>query len=87
MELAGGSRVKYKESRDFVRFFREKLWLLEEPFCFESKGRRTFNLSSFTTDSASKLDVFRHDGHSFGVDGTQVCVFEETDKVSFAGFL
>ena len=46
-----------------------------------------FDLSSFTTDSSRQLDVFRHDGHSLGVDGTQVCVFKQPNKVGFACFL
>ena len=78
----GGKLLFY---RDFIRLFREDLWLLKEPFCFGLVGR--IDLSSFTTDSASKLDVFWHDGHSLGVDGAQVGVLKETDEVSFACFL
>ena len=33
------------------------------------------------------MDVFWHDGHTFGVDGAQVGVFEKTNQVSFGGFL
>ena len=44
-------------------------------------------LSSLATDTAGKLDVLGHDGHTLGVDGAQVGVLEETDQVSFAGFL
>ena len=32
------------------------------------------NLSTFATDTAGKLDVLGHDGDTFGVDVTQVCV-------------
>ena len=32
-------------------------------------------------DSSCQLDVFRHDGNSPGVDGTQVSVIEQLDKV------
>ena len=45
------------------------------------------NLSAFTTDAASQLDVLGHDGHTLGVDGAQVGVLEETDQVGLAGFL
>ena len=60
-------------------------WLLKEPVFLIFVGR--IDLSSFTTDSASKLDVFGHDGHSLGMDGAQVGVLKETDEVSFACFL
>ena len=33
------------------------------------------NLGAFVTDSTGKLDVFGHDGDTFGVDGAQVGVF------------
>ena len=45
------------------------------------------NLSSFTTDSSCELDVLGHDGHSFGVDRTQVGVFEQADQVALTSFL
>ena len=34
-----------------------------------------------------QLDVLRHDGHAFGVDGTQVGVLEQANKVGLRGFL
>jgi len=45
------------------------------------------NLSPLTTDAASQLDVLWHDGHTLGVDGTKVGIFEESDEVSLAGLL
>jgi hypothetical protein len=33
------------------------------------------------------LDVLWHDGNTFGVDGAEVGVFEETDEVGLGGFL
>ena len=45
------------------------------------------DLSSFSTDSSSQLDVFGHDGDPLGMDGAQIGVFEETNQVSFRGFL
>lgn len=45
------------------------------------------NLGAFTADTASQLDILGHDGDSLGVDGAQVCVFEESDQVGLASFL
>ena len=45
------------------------------------------DLSSLSTDAAGKLDILGHDGDSLGVDGTQVGVFKETNKVSLGGLL
>lgn len=45
------------------------------------------NLSTFSTDSSGQLDILWHDGDTFGVDGAQVGIFEETDEVSFRCFL
>jgi hypothetical protein len=42
---------------------------------------------SFSSNSSGELDVFGHDGDSSGVDGTEIGIFEETDEVSFGGFL
>ena len=33
-------------------------------------------LRSLSSDSSGQLDIFRHDGYTFGVDGTEVGVFE-----------
>ena len=33
------------------------------------------------------MDILGHDGNSLGVDGAKVGVLEETDEVSFRGFL
>jgi hypothetical protein len=49
--------------------------------------RKKRRLGAFTSDAAGQLDVFWHDGHTFGVDGAQVGVFEKTHQVSFGGFL
>jgi hypothetical protein len=45
------------------------------------------DLSAFTSNTTSQLDVLGHDGDSLGVDGAQVGIFEESHQVSFAGFL
>lgn len=44
-------------------------------------------LCTFATDTAGKLDVLGHDGHTLGVDGAQVGVLEKTDEVSLASLL
>ena len=44
-------------------------------------------LSTFTANTTSQLDILWHDGDTFGVDGAQVSIFEETDQVSLTGFL
>ena len=49
--------------------------------------KKTRDLSTFSTDSASELDVLGHDGDSLGVDGAQVGVFKQTNQVGFAGLL
>ena len=45
------------------------------------RRRRWGALGALSTDAASELHVLWHDGDAFGVDGTQVGVFEETDEV------
>ena len=45
------------------------------------------NLRAFTTDATGQLDVFGHDGHTFGVDGSQVGILEQTNQVSLGRFL
>ena len=45
------------------------------------------NLSTLSSDSASKLDVLGHDGDTLGMDGAQVGVLKETNQVSLRGLL
>ena len=45
------------------------------------------NLSTLSTDAAGQLDVLGHDGDTLGVDGAQVGVLEQTNKVGLAGLL
>ena len=49
-------------------------------------GTRKRTLGTFTTD-APEVNVLWHDGHTLGVDGAEVGIFEETDQVSFGCFL
>ena len=44
-------------------------------------------LGTFTTDTASQLDVFRHNGHSLGVNSAQVGVLKKADQIGLGGFL
>ena len=44
-------------------------------------------LSSLATDATGQLDVLGHDGHTLGMDGTQVGVLKQTNQVSFTSLL
>ena len=44
-------------------------------------------LHALSTNTASKLDILRLDGHALGVNGAHVGVFEERHEVSLGGFL
>lgn len=44
-------------------------------------------LSTFASDTASQLDVLRHNCDTLSMDGAQVGVFKETYQVGFTGFL
>jgi len=45
------------------------------------------NLGTFSTDTASELDILWHNGDTLGVDGTQVGVLKQSNEVSFTGLL
>ena len=45
------------------------------------------HLCSLSADSAGQLNVLGHDGDALGMDGAQVGVFKQTNKVSLASFL
>ena len=51
-----------------------------------SRWDRNF-LSSLSSDSSGQLDVLGHDGNSLGMDGAQVGVLKQTNKVSLTGLL
>ncbi len=44
-------------------------------------------LGALSTDAASKLDVLGEDRHTLGVDGTEVGVLEQANKVSLGSLL
>ena len=43
--------------------------------------------STLSTNAASQLDVLWHDGDTLGVDGSQVGVLKQTNKVGLSGLL
>ena len=49
--------------------------------------KEAIHLCSLSADSAGQLNVLGHDRDALGVDGAQVGVFKQTNKVSFASFL
>lgn len=42
---------------------------------------------SFTSNSSGKVEILSHNSNSSSVDGAEVGVFEQTNEVSFSGFL
>ena len=54
--------------------------------CFELEAI-ALHLCTLSSDSAGQLNVLGHDGDALGVDGAQVGVFKQTNKVSLACFL
>ena len=51
---------------------------------FERRIKKSYGTQKY---AARELDILRHDGHTLGVDGAKVGVFEESDEVRFAGLL
>jgi hypothetical protein len=49
--------------------------------------RDMIRLRSLAADAAGKLNVFRHDGNTLGMNGAQVGVLEEANKVSLRSLL
>ena len=48
---------------------------------------RGTGLTAFSTDAACELNVLGHDGDTLGVNGAQVGVFKESDKVGLGSLL
>ncbi|CAH1397177.1 unnamed protein product [Nezara viridula] len=44
-------------------------------------------LGSFSAETASQLDILRHNSHPLGLEGAQVGILEETYEIGFAGLL
>ena len=47
----------------------------------------TFILRTLASDASSKLDIFRHNGDSLGMDCAKIGVLKEADEVSLRSFL
>jgi len=56
-------------------------------FGYSGVAEESGHLGSLASDAAGQLDVLGHDGHSLGVDGSQVGVLKEADEVSLGGLL
>ena len=50
-----------------------------------SRGHNS--LGTLATDAAGQLDVLGHDGHTLGVDGSQVGVLEQTHQIGLSSLL
>ena len=48
---------------------------------------RAWNLSSLATNTAGQLDVLGHNGDTLGMDGAQVGVLKQTNKVGLGRLL
>ena len=46
-----------------------------------------WSLSTLATDATGELDVLGHDGDALSVDGAEVDILEEANKVGFSSFL
>ena len=63
----------------------EWLSMINRIICLDNVATNCLGpLSPYPT---GQLDVFGHDGDTFGVDGAQVCVLKQTHQVSLTGFL
>mmetsp|Transcript_24062 Transcript_24062/g.39812 ORF Transcript_24062/g.39812 Transcript_24062/m.39812 type:complete len:232 (-) Transcript_24062:1324-2019(-) len=45
------------------------------------------DLGTLSSDTTSELDILGHDGHTLGVNSTQVSILKETDEVGLGGLL
>ena len=61
-------------------------WLLKKPVVLLLRWVSQF-LGPLATDSPGQLDVLGHDGNTLGMDGTQVGVLKQSNKVSLRCFL
>ena len=58
--------------------------LKQHPFFVEQKLR---SLSALAADATGQLDVLGHDGHTLGVDSSQVGVLKEAHQVGLSSLL
>ena len=57
-------------------------WPLKGPF-----GGFKLDLSSFSSNASSQLDVLGHNGHSLSMNSAQISVFEKPHQVSLTSLL
>ena len=79
--------IQIKQNSISSKALLDILLALKRAVLFEASSFKNDRLSTFTTDTAGKLDVLWHNGDTLGVDGAQVGIFEKTDQVSFRCFL
>ena len=79
--------IQIKQNSISSKALLDILLALKRAVLFEASSFKNDRLSTFTTDTAGKLDVLWHNGDTLGVDGAQVGIFEKTNQVSFRCFL
>jgi len=55
--------------------------------CSWKATRSKANLRTLSTDTTGELNVLRHDCDTLGVNGTQVGILEQSNKISLRGLL
>ena len=83
-ELLGGCTTTLKDEASITPI-REQAVSDKPPSL--NKSVKLKCLCPLTTDAASQLDVLEHNSNTLGVNGTQVGIFEKTNKVCLRGFL
>jgi len=68
-----------------IEKFRLLFWCC--PIKRKTKDGHSTCLAAFPTDTTSQLNVLGHDRNTLGVNGAQICVLKEADKVSLRGLL
>nr|AFK34563.1 unknown [Lotus japonicus] len=56
-------------------------------FSFFLLTKHILQLSPFTTNTSSKLDVLGHNGHPLSMDSTEIGILKQSNKISFSSFL
>lgn len=62
-------------------YYNKVHWGYEMKTLGKDKTRNTV-LCAFTTDTTGELDVLGHNGHTLGMDSTQIGVFKQTYQIS-----
>jgi len=77
----GTDRYLFFCSHVYATFFPITRWLLK------ARENGEERLSAFSSNSASELDILRHDRHALGVDRAQVGVLEKTHQIRLGRLL